>query len=90
MRGICGVCCFQISEHLGGGTVIQGGCFMGLLKEIRYFIFLSFIVSEDDDEDDDSDITLQEMSLDSALELDHGDKDKRETAKDHQQRGSFS
>jgi len=46
---------------------------------------LYFSVSVSDDED--SDVTLQEMSLDSALELEESDKEKHEQAKNPQEKG---
>lgn len=50
------------------------------------FILLNhfFLFSKADSEDEGSDVTLQEMSLDSALELDDGRHDKRQTAGDQQ------
>ena len=45
------------------------------------------LFSKTESEDEDSDITLQEMSLDSALELDEGRDGKRQTT-GQQQKGS--
>jgi len=47
------------------------------------------LFSTTESEDEDNDVTLQEMSLDSALELDEGGDDKRQTAGE-QQKGSAS
>ena len=46
-----------------------------------------FLLSKTESEDEGSDITLQEMSLDSALELDEGHDDKRQ-ATGEQPKGS--
>ena len=46
-----------------------------------------FLFSKSESEDEDSDVTLQEMSLDSALEVDEGRDDKRQTTGE-QQKGS--
>ena len=46
-----------------------------------------FLFSTTESEDEDNDVTLQEMSLDSALELDEGGDDKRQTTGE-QQKGS--
>ena len=43
-----------------------------------------FIFKTDSEEEEDSDVTLQEMSLDSALELDSGREDKRQTTGDQE------
>lgn len=40
-----------------------------------------------DSENEEDDVTLQEMSLDSALELDHGAENKYQTAINNQQKG---
>ena len=45
------------------------------------------LFSKTESEDEDSDVTLQEMSLDSALELDEGHDGKRQ-ATGEQQKGS--
>ena len=50
---------------------------------------LSRLYSVTESEDDDSDVTLQEMSLDSALELDSGQDEKRQAAGDLQKGKNF-
>lgn len=52
-------------------------------------VMLSRLYSVTESEDDDSDVTLQEMSLDSALELDSGQDEKRQAAGDLQKGKNF-
>lgn len=52
-------------------------------------VMLSRLYSVTESEDDDSDVTLQEMSLDSALELDSGQDEKRKAAGDLQKGKNF-
>lgn len=58
---------------------------------LHFYKWYSFsdlsLFSKTESEDEDSDITLQEMSLDSALELDEGHDGKRQTTGE-QQKGS--
>ena len=74
------ICSESIKEFSGVATCILS---YNWCSSLNLFSF-----SKPESEDEGNDITLQEMSLDSALELDEGHDDKRQTTGE-QEKGSI-